>query len=135
MSEENVEVVRGHIEAWHAQDAQRALSFCEPHVVWDTSRTGTLESAGVAYGHEALAESWRRYAGAFEDYRWEGLRVTDLGSGAVLAVMKETGRGKGSGVLVDRSLVVLYTVIGGRIARMTSFPSEQEALEAVGLEE
>ena len=133
MSEENVELVRAHIEAWRAEDAPRALAFLDPHVVLDVSRTGGIDSA--FHGHEAIAEFFRRYAGTFEDYRWEIERLTDLGSGAVLAVSRETGRGKGSGVPVDRPLATLYTVIGGKIARITTFRSEREALEAAGLRE
>ena len=44
----------------------------------------------------------------------------------------ETGRGKGSGAPVDRSFGVIYTVIDGKIARITMFRSEQEALKAAG---
>jgi hypothetical protein len=36
---------------------------------------------------------------------------------------------------VRQSFAVLYTVIDGRIVRITGFPSEQDALEAVGLSE
>jgi len=77
----------------------------------------------------------RRWVGTFEEYRYEVERLTDLGSGAVLAVVIETGRGKGSGAPVNRSYAHLYTVIDGRIARMTMFRTEQEALEAAGLPE
>ena len=84
---------------------------------------------------EAITEFFRRFAGTFEDYRWEDERLTDLGSGAVLAVLRETGRGKGSGVPVDRPLAALYTVIDGKIARITIFHTEQGALEAAGLSE
>src|SRR5437667_8435991 len=100
MSQENVEIVRGHIEAWRAEDAPRAVSFFDPHVVADVSRTGGIDSA--FYGQEAITEFFRRWAGTFEDYRWEVERLTDLGSGAVLAVLREIGRGKGSGIRVDR---------------------------------
>jgi ketosteroid isomerase-like protein len=69
----------------------------------------------------------------FEEYSYEVERLSDLGSGAILAVVTETGRGKASGVPVRRSLATLYTVIDGTIVRMTQFPSEEEALEAAGL--
>jgi ketosteroid isomerase-like protein len=133
MSQENVEVVAAHIEAWQAEDAPRALSFLDPHAVLDVSRTGGIDSA--FHGHQAIAEFFRRYAGTFEDFRWEVARLTDLGSGAVLVVLTETGRGKGSGVPVDRSLAALYTVIDGKIARITMFRTEQDAFEAAGLRE
>jgi ketosteroid isomerase-like protein len=131
MSQENLELVREHIEAWRAEDAPRALSFLDAHVVGDVSRTDEIDSA--VYGHEALTEFFRRYAGTFEDYGWEIERLTDLGSGAVLAVSRETGRGKGSGVQVERSLATLYTVIDGKIVRVTTFHTERDALDALGL--
>ena len=133
MSQENVEIVRGHIQAWHAEDAPRALSFLDPHAVLDVSRTDAFDSA--FYGHDAIADFFRRYAGTFKDFRWEVERLTDLGSGAVLAVLVEIGRGKGSGVPVSRSLACLYTVIEGRIAWIATFRGERDALKAVGLEE
>jgi ketosteroid isomerase-like protein len=134
MSEKQVDVVRGHIEAFQAQDAPRTLSFLDPHVVLDMSRIGGIDSEAF-YGQEALAEFVRRYSGTFEEYRYEVERLTDLGSGAVLAVLTEAGRGKGSGVPVHRSVATLYTVIDGKIARITHFRTEQDALEAAGLSE
>src|SRR5206468_2802505 len=106
----------------------------DPHVVLDISRTGGDEEA--IYGREVIAEFMRRWIGTFEGYRCEFERLTDLGPGAVLAAgVSETARGKGSGVPVNRSFAVLYTVIDGNIARMTMFRTEQEALEAAGLRE
>jgi hypothetical protein len=40
MSQENVEIVRAHLEAFRSQDAPRSLSFLDPHVVLDVSRSG-----------------------------------------------------------------------------------------------
>src|SRR5436190_10614888 len=119
MSQEQLEVVRSHLEAFRSQDAPRTLSFLDPHVVLDVSRTGGDQEA--IYGREAIAEFMRRWIGTFEEYRYEVERLTDLGSGAVLAVgVSESARGKGSGAQVDRSYAALYTVIDGKITRMTT---------------
>ena len=134
MSQENVEVVQGHIEAFRQGDPPGALARVDPHVVWDASRIGLLDVA-VAYGHEEFSQTIRHYIGAFEDYDYEAQRLKDLGSGAVLALVIDKGRGKSSGVPVRQSFAVLYTVIDGKIAPITFFPSETEALEAVGLRE
>lgn len=135
MSQGNTEIVRQHIEAFQAQDTPRALSFLDPHIVWDGSRTGGAVAGNVTYGRDSLVDFVRQYRGAFGGYDYEVEQTTDLGSGAVLTVVSETGRGRASGVPVNRSFVVLYTVIDGRIARMTLFPTERAALEAVGLSE
>lgn len=58
--------------------------------------------------------------------------MADLGSGAVLVIAHEVGRGKGSGIPVDRSYASIHTVIAGKLVRITVFPGEGEALEAVG---
>jgi ketosteroid isomerase-like protein len=134
MSQENVEVVRDHIQAF-THDASRALSFLDPFVVADISRVGAYLGTRPAYGREAVEREVTRYVGAFEEYAYEAERLTDLGGGAILAAVTETGRGKGSGAPVRHSFAMLYTVIDGKIARITGFPSEKEAIEAVGLPE
>ena len=132
MSEEQVEVVREHIEAYRRQDTAVAFSLMDPHAVLDLSR---IDGSDPCHGHQAI-EAWvTRFRGTFEDYDYKVGRLTDLGSGAILAVLTETGRGKGSGVPVDQHIATLYTVIDGKIARITTFRSEQEALEAAGLSE
>ena len=134
MSEENLEIVRKHIDAYRREDAQTSLSFLDPYVVWDPSRVGVVD-AKAAYGPEAVLEAVLRYVGAFEDYDYDVKALTDLGSGSVIAVVTEKGTGKGSGVHVERSYATLYTLIDGRIVRLTMFPTEAEALEAAGLSE
>jgi|SRR3954451_17023913 ketosteroid isomerase-like protein len=133
MSQKDVELVRANVEAFRSQDVPRALSFLDPHVVLDISRTGGDEQA--IYGREALALFMRRWVGTFEEYGYEAERLTDLGPGTVLAAASETGRGKGSGAPVDRSFGVIYTVIDKKIARITMFRTEQEARKAAGLSE
>ena len=131
MPQNNVEIVRRHIEAWSAEEAALALSYLDPHIVLDLTRAGAIE--GAVYGPGSVSEHFRRYAGTFEDYRWEVQRLDDLGTGAILAVVTESGRGKGSGAAVNRPLAVLYTLVDGKIVRITMFPGEREALEAAGL--
>ena len=135
MSQENVEIVREHIEAFRVGDTARSNSFFDPHVVWDGSRTGGVDAGNAAYGIDALVDIVRRYRGTFAEYDFGVERLVDLGSGAVLAVATETGFGKTSGVPVNRSFAVIYTVMENKIVRMTLFPTEQAALEAVGLRE
>jgi len=129
-----VEVVRAHIEAFRQGDPSGALSHVDPYLVWDPSRIGLLDLK-VASGHEEFSQTIRQYIGAFEDYDFEAQRLSDLGSGAVLASLTEKGRGKGSGVPVQRSFAALYTLIDGKITRITFFASEDQALEAAGLQE
>jgi ketosteroid isomerase-like protein len=94
-----------------------------------------MDGSDPSHGHEAIDGAVTRYRGTFDDYDYEVERLTDLGSGAILAVVTETGRGKGSGAPVDRRFATLYTLIDGKIVRVTQFGTEQDALEAAGLSE
>jgi ketosteroid isomerase-like protein len=132
MSEEQLEVVREHIEAYRREDVSVALSLMDRHAVLDMNR---VDGSDPSHGHEAIDEAVTRYVGSFEDYAYEVERLTDLGSGAILAMVTETGRGKGSGAPVDRRFTTLCTVIDGKIARITQFRTERDALEAAGLRE
>jgi ketosteroid isomerase-like protein len=87
----------------------------------------------VAHGHEEVVSEVRHWMGAFEDYAFEVERVSDLGAGIVAVVVGERGRGKGSGAPVGRTMAALYNVIDGKIVRITWYPTEKAALEAVGL--
>jgi hypothetical protein len=70
MSEENLEIVRKHIDAYRREDAPTSLSFLDPHVVWDASRFDLVDSK-AAYGPDAVLEAVLRYVGAFDDYDYD----------------------------------------------------------------
>ena len=132
MSEANVEIVRKHIEAYRRHDASMSLSLMDPHAVLDMNR---IDGSDAIHGRQAIEEAANRYVGTFEDWTYEVERLTDLSSGTILAVVNETGRGKGSGAAVNRRFATLYTVIDRKIVRVTQFQSEQDALEAAGISE
>jgi ketosteroid isomerase-like protein len=134
MSQENVEAVRQHIEAYRRDDAPAALSLLNADVIVDTTRVQGSVGA-ISHGLEGVVREQRRFMGAFEDYSFELEQATDLGGGTVAVVVTERGRGRGSGIPVERSAAGLYSVLDGKIVRITWFPTEREALEAVGLRE
>jgi ketosteroid isomerase-like protein len=131
MAEESVEVVRGHIEAYRNDDVEVALGFFDRDIVMDTTRSRGV-GGEVAHGYDHVVREVRSWMGTFEDYEFEVQRITDLGAGAVLVVATERGRGKGSGAAVERTMAGLYFVLAGKIVRITGYPTEQAALEAVG---
>jgi ketosteroid isomerase-like protein len=53
----------------------------------------------------------------------------------VVVVQHERGQGKGSGVPFESRWALIYTVIDGRIGRITHYGSERSAFEAAGLSE
>ena len=126
MSQEAAKVVRKHIEAYQRDDVPGALAFLDADVIVDTG--GGVRS----HGHQGVVREVRRWMGTFEGFTFEVERLTDLGGGTVVVIVTERGRGKGSGVLVERTAAALYNVLGGKIVRITGFRTEREALEAAG---
>jgi ketosteroid isomerase-like protein len=131
MSQENVELV--------LQGIQSPYSFwalLDDDVVFDTRNYPTLavEGGAVFVGREAAIETSRRYWGTWEAYHFDAEELIDAGS-SVVGVVRERGRGRGSGVPVERRHAQVWTFRRGRIIRWEVFPDRAAALEAVGLTE
>jgi ketosteroid isomerase-like protein len=62
-------------------------------------------------------------------------RNSAIGAGSVVAFLRQTATGKGSGVPVDQDYAVVYELKGGQLVRMRAYPDRAQALEAAGLSE
>ena len=127
MSKENVELVRLGVE-----DVEAFWAMLDEYVIWDLRAWPTLDLASVYVGRDAVIKASRHYWGTWDDYSVEAEDIVDAGA-SVVVVIHEYGRGKGSGVPVDKVHPQLWTFRGGRIIRWDSFQSRAEALEAAGL--
>ena len=70
-----------------------------------------------------------------EDYRIEVLRIAGVSADKVIAITRNRGRGRQSGVEVDMEISIVFTVRDARITEMRIFMQEDDALEAAGLSE
>jgi ketosteroid isomerase-like protein len=129
--ESNVELMRRGYEEFIAT-GELSADRIDPEFVWDMSTFGgwperqTYE--GIAGAREFLA-SW---TGAWED--WE-LSVEELHEAGdkVLAVLRQRGRAKATGMPVDMLFCQLWTYRDGRQVRMEMYSSREEGLRAAGL--
>ena len=131
MSQETVNVARNAVAAFNRRDVPALVELTTDDFQWVTW-TGTVETT-VYDGAEGLA-------GYFQDADiWEVLNLDveefrDLGD-RVLVVGMFHARGGGSGVEVRAPYYSAFFVREGRLARVLSFRTEEEALEAAGLRE
>jgi ketosteroid isomerase-like protein len=129
MSQENVEIVGHHLEAFLSGDNETALSYYDPEVEFDA----TARPEGQVYrGHEGVAEAMRVWVGAWEDWKFEVQEIIDAGD-RVLLIARESGRGKGSGIEIDQPNFIVFTLRDGKIVRWQGFVHRDAALEAAGL--
>jgi ketosteroid isomerase-like protein len=132
MSEADVEVVRSMLAAFHAGDADKALSHFASDVLVDAA---TLRpDIGMGKGHEHLAAVVNSWMGSWEDWHDEVEEIRDLGS-AILVISLQRGRGRGSGIEVEARYALLYSVRDDQITTMRMYGSKAEALKAFGMSE
>ena len=128
MSRDNLEAVRRHYEA--LSEGRQPVAIYDAEVEIRVSSDWT--DADVFRGLEGLAELRRRLIEPWDEYRQEPEEFIEAGD-HVVAVCREYARGKNSGVRVEQTLVVVWTMQDGKAVLVRGFRTKDEALQAVGL--
>ena len=131
MSQENVVLARNAVAAFNRRDVPALVELTTHDFKWVTW-TGTVEST-VYDGAEGLA-GYFQDADVWEVLNLDAQEFRDLGD-KVLVVGMFHARGGGSGAEVRAPYYSAFFVSEGKLARVLSFRTEDEALEAVGLRE
>jgi ketosteroid isomerase-like protein len=133
MSQENVEIVRSAFQAFEQGDMEAVLRLCDENI----EITQASELLGVPrnqHGHAGVLEAFAIWPDLWDDYQVEILRLADIGDHVIVTTINR-GRGKDSGVPVEMPFTFLFSVRAGKIAEWRLFMREEQALEALGLEE
>jgi ketosteroid isomerase-like protein len=133
MSEESsVQLVQTAFDAYFRGDEPAMLELVAPDIVV----TQFPDQADVRdyHGHEGLLQVMTEWVGTWDDWSLEILRAKEVGE-LVFVTANQHGRGKGSGAPIEAEVTFVFAVRHGKIARWRMFHSEQQALEAVRLEE
>jgi ketosteroid isomerase-like protein len=130
MSEANLVLARNAVAAFNRRDVGALVEMTTDDVEWVTW-TGTVERT-VYRGADGLAEYFRD-ADVWHVLNLDIQEFRDLGD-RVLVVGTFHARGGGSGVEVHAPWYSAFYVSEGKLARVLSFRTEAEALEAAGLQ-
>jgi ketosteroid isomerase-like protein len=133
MSRENVEVVRGIWEADRRRDVEAVQAAYAPDVEWE-DHAGLWGDWGVARGPDGIRQAWRRWYEAFAEVQIE-LGEVAAGGDVVVATYHLGARGRSSGVDVELTVTLVWTLEAGKVVRVRAYTSRDEALEAAGLTE
>jgi ketosteroid isomerase-like protein len=130
--QENVEIVRAAFDRYlHGDEAAALALFASDIVV--TQFPDQLDGRDF-HGHQGVREAMAEWIGVWDEWTIELLRARELGE-RVLAIARQRGRGKTSGVPIDSEVAFLFTMRRGAIARWQMLSTEHEAHNGVGLEE
>ena len=133
MSEDNLEVQRRGYE--HLINTGELLEeIVDPEFVWDMSTFGAWPERQTYEGIEGMREFLATWVGAWDD--WE-LIVEELhpAGDKVVAVVRQRGRAKATGLPVDMHFGQVWTFRDGKQLRMEMYATPDEALRAAGLED
>ena len=131
MPPDHVELVESAFDAWNRGDIEAFAGHVAENVAW-LEVSGRPEGAPVErLGRERLRQSLESLFDVWESYRLDVERLEDLGD-RVLAVVREVGRGRASGVEVEGLWGYLITVEDGLIARIEAYRDAALALQAAG---
>ena len=123
-----MEIVRGMHEAFFRGDFATAMSAFADDVVWE-------DHNGTYHGHEGVTQATAKWIGAWDKLHQEVDEILDTEGDGVVVLLRQSGRGKGSGVPVESVFGWIYTITDGAISGVRLFPHAEEALKAAGLSE
>jgi ketosteroid isomerase-like protein len=131
VSQVNVEVVLGMIDAYNSGDADVALAFFTPDVeVFPDALV--FPEASVLHGREEFRAWIEEIASAWRDVRWKEMEVGMVDHEVVLYRGEWGGIGIASGIETYSSITGLYTVRDKLICRAEWFFDHAEALQSCG---
>jgi ketosteroid isomerase-like protein len=125
MSASDIQVVRQVYDAYRRRDPGPLESLFHPDIEWRMTSDPAPQR-----GVEGVRASVADWLGEFEDESTEVEELVDAGPGRVVGVVRDRGRGKGSGVEVESRFFHLWIVRDGRVASFVEFTTREEALEA-----
>lgn len=133
MSSENIEIVRRACAAFNERDVEAATAAFAPDVEWDVSHDiwGPVVGGGLYRGVDGVMAWLRELSEAWEtiDLRYD--EVIGVGD-RVVTVLSARARGRHSKIDVEHHPAGVTTLVAGRIARVTWYPTRDAAVEAAG---
>ena len=131
MSQQNVEIVQRVFGGEDIQDL--ALEAMHPEVVL-FGAIGGMEEGTITVGREAVTQALDVDSDVWAERRLELHEAIDAGD-RVVALVHEYRRGKGSGVVVEANIAIVYGFEEGKVVQIVPYMSQADALEAAGLSE
>jgi uncharacterized protein len=129
MSRENVDIVRRIYAAWE-ESSPVSSGLLADDIEWVNPREAV--EPGTRKGAPDFGDAADKVAGAFEDARVEFERFIDAGD-EVVVIGTLRGKGRGSGIELERRQGYVWTIRDGKAVRFQWFNDPAQALQAAGV--
>ena len=131
MSEENVEMIRAGFERFRTT-GDFDTELMAPDFVWDMSTFGGWPEQLEYEGIEGARKFMRDWMENWEDWELEVESLHDAGN-QVVAVMRQRGRSKATGLEIDMTFAQVFTIRDGKQTRMEMYSDPAAALKAASI--
>ncbi len=129
MSQENVGTVRAAYE-FATRTGEPPFDAFHPDIVWHTRED--LPDSRIYREHDGMAKLFYEWVGSFDDFRLDVKDTMDAGEN-VIAVLRLSGRIKGSDREVEMDETHVCKMLDGKMLEVHEYPTLDEALKAMGL--
>jgi uncharacterized protein len=127
MASANVEQMRRGYEAFNRGDYEQVLTLVDPDV-GARERTESPDPREF-HGRAQMLDALKSLREEFDDYRMEPVEFLE-GDNYLIVIIRQSGRGRLSGVPVEGDLAHLWRLRDGRGVSLRAFSTKEEALEA-----
>jgi ketosteroid isomerase-like protein len=131
MSKENIEIVRRGFEHFEAT-GDFLPELIDPEFVWDMSNFRGWPEQKLYPGLDGAREFMRDWLEAWDDWEFAVESFHD-GGDKVVAIVRQRGNSKTTGLAVDMTFAQVFTVRDGKQVRMEMYADPSEGLDAAGL--
>ncbi len=135
MSQENVEIVRSIYAAWE-RGVFEETHWADPEI--DFQPIGDTPSAGRWKGLDGMANGWREWLSAWEEFRVEPDEFLELGEERILVLARFGGRGRTSGLEIGQvwtKAASVFHIRNSLVTRLVVYTDYRRALADLGLSE
>ena len=132
MPPEDVELVKSAFETWNRGEIDAFVNYTSEDVAWLEVSGRPEGGATERLGRERLREGLKSLFDAWESYHIDAERIEEAGD-RVVAIVREVGRGRASGVEIDGRWGYLITVKNGEMVRIEAYRDAGQALRMAGL--
>lgn len=123
---QNVEVVRRAVEAFQRGNLEGVVAAARED--FEIFLPRNLPNSGRYLGRDGYFTWLGQWLEAWDDFTVEIADMHPVGERHVVASMRQSGLGKGSGIPVEMEIAYMWEVRDGRLAAMHLYPSHDEAL-------
>jgi hypothetical protein len=128
VQQENVALVRATIEAYNTGEVHLIAHQVHPEIEVHTGPS--LINAGTYTGPDGLLQWLEQWNEAWDEFQLSIEKLEPVGEQHVLAVIRQTGRGRGSGVEIEGQVAHVYESEDGVCTRFHLYADEDQARAA-----